>query len=145
MRSHDSHWVMIIVYGDVVTDRKRGTIAAEDANSGDGRTTTLSMHVVGISRGHGSPTMSTTRSYLLPAVRSFLCRSYPTASEHESRRPRASSRRGGRRRRASRAGNHIRSVTVPLEAYSVCLTEYFQSNFSLKSSWQQVQISAAIL
>jgi hypothetical protein len=85
---------MIIVYGDVVTDRKRGTIAAEDANSGDGRTATLSMHVVGISRGQGSPTMSTTRSYLLPAVRSFLCRSYPTASEHESRRPRASSRRG---------------------------------------------------
>jgi hypothetical protein len=27
MRSHDSHWVMIIVHGDVVTDRKRGTIA----------------------------------------------------------------------------------------------------------------------
>ena len=93
MRSHDSHWVMIIVHGDVVTDRKRGTIAAEDANSGDGRTATLPMHVVGIPRGHGSTNISTTRSYLLPAVKSFLCRSYPTASEHESRRRRDFSRR----------------------------------------------------
>jgi hypothetical protein len=63
MRSHDSYWVMIIVHGDVVTDRKRGTIAAEDANSGDGRTATLPMHVVGIPRGHGSPNISTTRSF----------------------------------------------------------------------------------
>jgi hypothetical protein len=84
---------MIIVHGDVVTDRKRGTIAAEDANSGDGRTASLSMHVVGIPRGHGSTNISTTRSYPLPAVRSFLCRSYPTASEHESLRRRRSSRR----------------------------------------------------
>jgi hypothetical protein len=91
MRSHDSHRVMIIVHGDVVTDRKRGTIAAEDANSGDSRTATLSMHVVGIPRGHGNTNISTTRSYPLPAVRSFLCRSYPTASEHESRRRHGSS------------------------------------------------------
>jgi hypothetical protein len=68
MRSLNSHWGMIMVYGDVVTDRKRGTIAAEDANSGDGRTAMLSMHVVGIPRGHGDPKISTTRSYPLPAV-----------------------------------------------------------------------------
>jgi hypothetical protein len=68
MRSHDSHWVMIIVHGDVVTDRKRGTIVAEDANSGDDRTTMLSMHVVGIPRGYGNPKISTTRSYPFPAV-----------------------------------------------------------------------------
>ena len=67
-RSHDSHWIMIIVHGNVVTDRKRGTIAVEDANSGDGRTATLSMHVVGIPRGHGNPKISTTRSYPFPVV-----------------------------------------------------------------------------
>jgi hypothetical protein len=84
---------MIIVHGDVVTDRKRGTITMEDANYGDGRTATLSMHVVGIPRGHDNPKISTTRSYPFLAMRSFLCRSYPTASEHESRRRREPSRR----------------------------------------------------
>jgi hypothetical protein len=93
MRSHDSHRVMIIVHGDVVTDRKSGTIAAEDANSGDGRTATLLMHVVGVLRDHGNPKISMAQSYPFPAVRSFLCRSYPTASEHGSRRRRESSRR----------------------------------------------------
>jgi hypothetical protein len=68
MRSPYSHWGMIMVYGDVVTDRKRGTIAAEEANSGDGRMATLSMHVVGIPRGHGNPKLSTTQSYPLPTV-----------------------------------------------------------------------------
>jgi hypothetical protein len=50
-------------YCDVVKGLRRGTVAVNDADSGDGRIATSPAQVVEGQRGHSNPNPSATRSF----------------------------------------------------------------------------------